>query len=367
MENIIKALPQVPGVYLMKDFQGCILYVGKAKNLKSRVRQYFHKSSSHSPKVEKMVRSIRAIDYITTDTELDALLLECDLIKQIKPMYNKLMKNDLSYPYIKITCQEDFPRLFAALNKEEEDGALYLGPYTSIHKLEEALKYVKNRFKLMNCSTTSSSTSSSGCLNYSLGNCVGVCRGEISSSAYKAKINEVLEFLRGKDKALLSKVEQLMKTASNNLEFEKAAYYRDELSRMKYLLGRQHVINEALRKTNILAAEATHNDSIKLFSFKGNLLLHSESAVPVLPFGDNIRVVLQKLVRSFHEANQAPQGLSLSKQDVDESMIIYGYLKSNKKSLAYVPISPTLLKTGREDKLKLVIDDFTMKCLALRK
>ena len=203
----IKNLPASPGVYLMKDSLQSIIYVGKSKNLKSRMGSYFINSKSHSPKVVKLVKNLKDFYYILTDTEFEAFMLECKLIREIKPIYNRMMKNTLSYTYIKINS--DFSNIQASNESIKDDGNLYFGPYTNKSTVERALKGIKECYIIM-CSGNYKKTSP--CLNYSLGTCIGLCFDPLAKEEYKNILGEIVKLLSGSDISILRKIDQALST-----------------------------------------------------------------------------------------------------------------------------------------------------------
>jgi excinuclease ABC subunit C len=196
----VKNLPLTPGVYLMKDSQGQILYVGKAKNLKNRVQSYFRNSKHHSPKIKKLVKHLRDFDYILTETEFEAFMLECQLIQNMKPLYNRMMKSPQSFIYISISLTGKYRKIDIAYNHIEKDGKVYFGPFTSRSNVERALRGLKECFKL-NCNNPNGKNSA--CLNYSLGSCLGRCLGGPAEQQYNEILDRFIGFMKGTDMSIL--------------------------------------------------------------------------------------------------------------------------------------------------------------------
>ena len=240
LKEKIKKLPPSPGVYLMKDSLNRVIYVGKSKNLKNRVGSYFHNSKSHSPKVVKLVKNLKDFEYILTDTEFEAFMLECKLIKEIKPIYNKQMKSPKSYSYIKIKVNENYPSIELTNDVNESDGNIYFGPYTNKNTVERALQGIKEYFKIL---CTNNSFRASACLNYSLGLCIGICMNDTSRAQYLDIVNKIIELLNGTDKSIVEAIEYTMNQASEKFDFEEAAKYRDYLSAVNYLIGKIKVVH----------------------------------------------------------------------------------------------------------------------------
>ena len=234
-KEFLHSIPQNPGVYIMRDADDEIIYVGKAKNLKNRVNQYFTKNSSHSEKVRAMVAKVDHIEYILTNSEAEALNLECSLIKKNRPKYNILLKDDKGYPYIKIT-DEDFPRLVMA-RRQEKDGGKYFGPFVSAQSVKQILDSFKRLFKLRDCNTLV--RRDRACLNYHIKICDAPCMGCVSKEEYRERINSVSDVLSGKADQLLLELKRKMDKASDELNFESAAEYRDMINALSKILERQ--------------------------------------------------------------------------------------------------------------------------------
>lgn len=239
----LKKLPREPGVYIMHDKDDKILYVGKAVNLKNRVSQYFQKSVK-SPRIEKMISKIVRFEYIVTDNEVEALILECNLIKKHRPPYNVMLKDDKTYPYIKVTLKEQFPRVFIT-RSFINDGSKYYGPYTDITAVHKMLDFVKDLFPLKMCRTEFKEISKENrpCLNYHIKKCLAPCRGEVSVVEYREMIRKVCDFLDGKIDEIIKQLTDEMQEASKNLEFEKAGNLRDKLFALKKISEKQTMNN----------------------------------------------------------------------------------------------------------------------------
>lgn len=242
-EYQLKILPDKPGVYLMKNALGEIIYVGKAKILKNRVKQYFQNSKNHTEKVKAMVKNVAEFEYIVTDSEMEALILECNLIKKYRPRYNILLKDDKHYPFIKITTNEDYPRLFIT-RLFVRDGNKYFGPYTDVGAVYETLELIKKVFPLRICkmSLRESSQKIRPCLNYHIGLCKAPCGGYINKINYNSIVKDVIDLLSGKDKKVINDLKVQMEEASSKLEFEKAAALRDKIKATEKIREKQKII-----------------------------------------------------------------------------------------------------------------------------
>jgi len=242
-EYQLKTLPDAPGVYLMRNHLGEIIYVGKAKILKNRVRQYFRSSKNHSVKVMAMVKNIAEFEYIVTDSEMEALILECNLIKKYSPRYNILLKDDKHYPFIKVTINEEFPRIFVTRNITN-DGGKYFGPYTDSAAVYSTIELIKQIFPLRTCRRTIKEgvLHDRPCLNYHIGLCKAPCTGYISKEEYGMLIKGALELLTGKDKSIKEDLKKKMENASESLEFEKAVVFRDKIMSIEKINEKQKII-----------------------------------------------------------------------------------------------------------------------------
>lgn len=245
IEEHLKTLPASPGVYIMKDKYGNVIYVGKAVSLKNRVRQYFQSSRNHSDKVRSMVKNISSFEYIITDSELEALILECNLIKKYKPKYNILLRDDKTYPYIKVTVNEDYPRVLK-VRRILKDKAKYFGPYSNVSAVNDTIDIIRNIYPIRSCNIDMDKAIRTGmrpCLNYHIKKCIGPCRGRVSKKIYMDMVDEIILFLSGKEDKLVGILEEKMKAASQALMFEEAASYRDKINSLRDVMEKQKISN----------------------------------------------------------------------------------------------------------------------------
>lgn len=263
IDEELKKLPDLPGVYLMKDETGHIIYVGKAINLKNRVRQYFQSSKNHSIKVKKMVQHIASFEYIITRSEVEALVLECNLIKKFDPKYNIRLKDDKAYPYIKINVQDAFPKM-TIVRQMKKDGARYFGPYTNVGAMWEIVEIIKNTWQLRTCSRNLPRDigKERACLNCHIGKCQAPCEGKISQEAYKKMINEVLAFLSGKYKEVIKHLQEDMMAASEELQFEKAAQLRDQILAIEKIEQKQTATLSTMLDQDVIAFAKSPEDTL---------------------------------------------------------------------------------------------------------
>ncbi len=267
IEQELKKIPQKSGVYLMKDENQQIIYVGKAINLKNRVRQYFQNNKNHAPKVQTMVQHIKEFEYIITDSEMEALLLECNLIKKHRPFYNVLLKDDKAYPYIKIT-NEDYPRIFVTRNIEK-DKAKYIGPITDAFAVKETVDTIHKIWPIRKCKKILPRDigKERPCLNYHIGQCCAPCDNQISKHDYQNMITEAEQFIHGKHEEMMKRMEKEMYEASKNMEFEKAAALRDKLLSIKSISEKQKMANTGLGDCDVAAFVRAYDEGLAQMFF----------------------------------------------------------------------------------------------------
>ena len=257
----LKKLPTCPGVYMHKDRLGTVIYVGKAVNLRNRVRQYFRNTSQHSPKVRSMVSNIAEFDYITCGTEMEALILECNLIKKYMPKYNILLKDDKTYPYIEVTMSEEFPRVIRTREVKRDENR-YFGPYSDSTAVWRILKMIDEMYPLKKCSTLHFPENTRPCLNYFIGKCKGICVGKADREEYLEMIRDILGILGGRDAGVIRKLERKMMEASDALKYEEAAKYRDYIRALRSLSEKQRATMVREHDIDILIPIRTHRNQI---------------------------------------------------------------------------------------------------------
>lgn len=336
----LKQLPQRPGVYLMEDSLGNIIYVGKAKNLKLRVSQYFYDMKDREPKVAEMIDNIHTFHYRVKDTELEAFLEECRLIKELQPRYNRQMKNFRKYSYLKIP-KEEYPKLMI-VNDKSDDTAVYFGPFTSVHGVESAVHYLNDVYLLRKCPSPGLVKKPNGCLFRDLGTCLGVCTGQVSSEKYWVQIEKLQKFLNGNDQFPVQELRRKLDSAIEQLDFEKAARYKESYMGLRHILSKQSLVQSSRKNRNILAVEFMDTDHAKLFLIKGNRLLYQEALNRAA--ADSIesrRHLIQIIKDTFTTAKNDHR--QLTQYDIDEAQIIYSYLKKNRKRIQSFWIPSTRL------------------------
>lgn len=323
----IQSLPATPGVYLMKDSLGGILYVGKAKNLKKRVQSYFRSSANHSPKIKKLVQHLKDFDYILVDTEFEAFMLECRLIKEIKPPYNRMMKNPLSFAYIVIHMNDGFGRIEMTSNPKEQAGNLYFGPFTNLHTVEKGIHGILACFKVL-CSNPSQKGSS--CLNYSLGLCNGLCLGGSALEQYHSILNQIVSLLNGTDRRILEEMTLMMLKASENLDFEMAVKYRDYIDAVNSLINKEKVIEFTEENNNLAIIEYLNDQTIKLFLIKRTEVLFSKKYELDKMDIDQVNTEIKSAILTYFTSHIPPLSIEVSRDEIDGAQIVYSYLKSNR-------------------------------------
>ena len=275
----LKKLPERPGVYIMKDKNDNILYVGKAVILKNRVRQYFQKTNK-TERIKKMVSQIDHFEYIVVDSEMEALILECNLIKLHRPKYNVLLKDDKMYPYIKITLNEDYPTV-RITRKKFNDGAKYFGPYTNAFAVKETVEFLNKTFKLKHCRKIfKDGKYETPCLNYHIKRCMGICQGNVSKEEYMKVINQVIDVLDGKSEALIKKIDADMQKASSELNFEKAAELRDKKISLENLMQKQKMDSFSENNIDVIGiVKYLDKASIEVFNIRNSRMIGGKNFI----------------------------------------------------------------------------------------
>ena len=263
IQEELKKLPAKPGVYIMHDEKDTIIYVGKAISLKNRVRQYFQSSRNLGIKKEQMVQQIARFEYIITDSELEALVLECNLIKEHRPKYNTMLKDDKSYPFVKVTVNEEYPRVLFA-RQMKKDKSKYFGPYTSAGAVKDSLELIRKLYHVRTCNRNLPKDigKERPCLYYHIKQCKAPCQGYVSKEEYRSQINGVLDFLNGDYKKLLKELEKKMLQASEALRFEDAAEYRDLMQNIEKIGERQKITGSQGEDKDVIAMAADEEDAV---------------------------------------------------------------------------------------------------------
>ncbi|MBF7081663.1 excinuclease ABC subunit UvrC [Desulfallas sp. Bu1-1] len=269
-------LPESPGVYLFRDGTGQVIYVGKAVSLKNRVRSYFGATAGRNPKVKAMMARARDLEYITTDSEVEALILEANLIKEHRPRYNVFLRDDKSYPYLKVTLNEQFPRVLMT-RRVVKDGSRYFGPYTQVGAVHETLRLLKRIFPLRSCKQRDPAPRSRPCLNQHIKRCLGPCCGLVTPEEYRKVVDGVLLFLEGKQEELVKALRARMEQAAENLEFERAAELRDQLQAVEKVIEKQKIVNADREDRDVVAMARDQDEAcVMVFFVRGGKLIGRE-------------------------------------------------------------------------------------------
>lgn len=325
IEEELKKLPAQPGVYLMHDGKDEIIYVGKAVSLKNRVRQYFQSSRNKTAKIQQMVSKIARFEYIITDSEMEALVLECNLIKEYRPRYNTMLKDDKGYPYIRATVYEDYPRLqFARTMKR--DKSRYFGPYTSAGAVKDTLDLVCKLYQLRTCQRVlpRDEGKERPCLNYHIKQCQAPCQGYISKEDYRAGFNQALEFLNGNFDPVIKSLEAKMLEASDDMDFEKAIEYRDLLTSVKHIAQKQKITSQSMEDRDIIAmAKAGEDAVVQVFFVREGKLIGRDHFRLSVAMDEEKGAVLTSFVKQFYAGTPfIPRELWVQAPLDDEEIII---------------------------------------------
>lgn len=365
IEAHIKKLPASPGVYLMKDRNSNIIYVGKAISLKNRVRQYFQSSKNHSKKVKSMVKNIESFEYIITDSEVEALILECNLIKKYRPKYNILLKDDKTYPYIKVTVNEDFPRVLK-VRKILKDKAKYFGPYTNVSAVNDVLDLIREIYPIRTCNIDINKAIKMNirpCLNYHIKKCTGPCTGYERKEDYRAMIDEIIMFLQGKEEKLVDIFEEKMKKASLELEFEKAAVYRDKINSINEIGQRQKISKlQSDNDQDVIAIANIDQEACVQIFFIRNGKISGRERFMLGGVKDNDRSeILGSFVKQFYMSQEyVPRELIIEEEIFDQDII--AQMLSSKRGSS---VSIKVPKKGEKRALVLMVrknaDEYLVK------
>lgn len=349
VEEELKKLPAKPGVYIMRDDADTILYVGKAVNLHNRVRSYFRKIRGRGPQIEKMVTQIARFEYIVTDSELEALVLENNLIKENSPKYNTLLKDDKTYPFIKVTVSEEYPRILFS-REMKKDKSRYFGPYTSAAAVKDTIELLNKLFKLRTCNRVLPRDFGleRPCLNHHIGQCLAPCQGNIGKEEYRKRVDQALEFLNGNYNMILKDLEKKMKDASEELEFEEAIRYRDLYNSVKSVSQKQKITDSDGEDKDIIAMAQDEQDAvIQVFFVRGGKLIGREHYYMTNVSGVPRKDILQQFIQQFYAGTPfLPKELMLQ-EAVEDMAVLEEWLSGRRGNRVYlrVPVK------GQKEKL----------------
>ncbi|MEZ4519058.1 MAG: excinuclease ABC subunit UvrC, partial [Chloroflexota bacterium] len=338
VQEILQNLPTKPGVYLHKDAAGTVLYVGKAVNLRNRVRSYFH-TSVDSVKTLRLRRQIEDIEIITTNSELEALLLEMTLIKQYQPRYNVRLKDDKRYPYIKVHWADPYPKV-TVTRRMIRDGSRYFGPYTSIWAVHQTLDLLRKVFPYLTCDRIITGNDERACLYYDIKLCTAPCIGAVSREEYRATIQQLMDFLDGKSDHIFRAIEERMARAAEALDFESAAEYRDQLKAIERIVAKQKVIGAAETDQDVIAFARDDGDAcVQIFFIRHGKLIGREYFMLDNAEGESDEDILRDFLTQFYDdAAYVPKEVLLPR-DIEEARVIEEWLrtKRSKKVAIQVP------------------------------
>lgn len=345
----LKKLPGKPGVYIMHDETDRIIYVGKAISLKNRVRQYFQSSRNKGAKIEQMVTHIRRFEYIVTDSELEALVLECNLIKEHRPKYNTMLMDDKTYPFIKVTVNEPFPRVMMA-RRMKKDKAKYFGPYTSAGAVKDTIELIRKLYHIRSCnrSLPKDIGKERPCLNYHIHQCYAPCQGYISREEYRKSIDEVVRFLNGNYDPILKELEEKMLDASENLEFEKAIEYRELLASVQKIAQKQKITDTAGDDRDIIAMASEGEDAVvQVFFIRGGRLIGRDHFYLKIAENDTKSEILSSFIKQFYAGTPYIPAELMLPEEIEDQEIIEEWLTTRREHKVRLRIP----KKGTKEKL----------------
>ena len=335
IEEELKKLPDKPGVYIMHDEKDDIIYVGKAVNLKNRVRQYFRPSHDEGIKKAKMVERIRRFEYIVTDSELEALVLECNLIKEHRPKYNTMLRDDKTYPYIRVTLGEDFPRVLFS-RQMKKDKSKYFGPYTSAGAVKDTIELIQKMYQIRTCrrNLPRDIGKERPCLNYHIKKCNAPCQGYISKEEYHKSIEMVLSFLNGNYQPVIKDLEGKMMQASDHLEFERAIEYRELLNSVKQIAQKQKITSFDGEDKDVIALAGDERDAVvQVFFIRGGKLIGREHFYIKVATEDSESQILTTFVKQFYSGTPFLPREIMPSAEIEDKEVIEEWLEKKRRRM----------------------------------
>ena len=349
IEEELKKLPDQPGVYIMHDSRDAIIYIGKAVSLRKRVHQYFQPSHDEGIKKAQMVKQIARFEYIVTDSELEALVLECNLIKEHRPKYNTMLRDDKTYPYIRVTLGEDFPRVLFS-RQQKKDRSRYFGPYTSAGAVKDTIELINKLYQLRTCNRNLPKDIGKDrpCLNYHIHQCTAPCQGYITKEAYRERVDAVVEFLNGNYAPVLKSLEEKMNTASANLEFEKAIEYRELLNSVRQIAQKQKITHTDGEDKDIIALAADDRDAVvQVFFIRDGKLIGRDHFYVKIGTEDTKAQILTTFLKQFYSGTPfIPREIMLP-QEIEEQEVLADWLGEKRGSKVYIRVP----QKGMKEKL----------------
>ena len=363
IQDKLDSLPARPGVYLYRDEQERVIYVGKSVNLRNRVRSYFHASAQRDIKTHELVERISDLDFIVTDSEVEALILECELIKKHRPRYNVRLKDDKRYPYLKITWYEDFPRIYAT-RRMEQDGSRYYGPFTSVDAVHHTLDLLRKLFPYRTCNREITGHDRRACLYYHMGRCLGPCIGQASREEYRAVIDRVSKFLEGHTRQVLADLQRRMQGASAKLDFETAATYRDQIQAIEQVTAQQKIVSLADKDQDVVAFARDNGQAcVQIFFIRAGKIIGREYFVLEGASGERDQAVLEAFIQQFYdEAAYVPPEI-LMPQTIEQARIIESWLRGKRGSAVHLRVPQ---RGPGKDLIRMAAENATETLNALR-
>lgn len=349
IQEELKKLPDQPGVYIMHDKADAIIYIGKAKSLTKRVHQYFQKSHDEGIKKRQMVEHIDHFEYIITDSELEALVLECNLIKEHTPKYNTMLRDDKTYPYIKVTIGEDYPRVLFSRDMKK-DKSRYFGPYTSVTAVRDSIDLINKIYKLRTCNRKLPTDTGMDrpCLNYHIHQCAAPCQGYISREEYRERVNAALEFLNGNFGLVLKDLESRMMTASDNLEFEKAMEYRDLINSVRQIAQKQKITHTDGEDKDIIALANDDTDAVvQVFFVRDGKLIGRDHFHVRVGTEDDINSILTNFVKQFYSGTPFIPREIMLQDTIEDVEVLEEWLTGKRGSKVFIKVP----QKGMKEKL----------------
>lgn len=340
IQEELKKIPDQPGVYIMHDSRDVIIYIGKAVSLRKRVHQYFQPSHDEGIKKAQMVKQIARFEYIVTDSELEALVLECNLIKEHRPKYNTMLRDDKTYPYIRVTLGEDFPRVLFS-RQPKKDKSRYFGPYTNAGAVKDTIEMINKLYQLRTCSRNlpRDTGKERPCLNYHIHQCDAPCQAYISKEDYREKINAALEFLNGNYTGIMKSLEEKMLQASEEMEFEKAIEYRELLASVKQVAQKQKITHANGEDKDIIALAKDDNDAvIQVFFIRDGKLIGRDHFYMRIGTEDTAAQIVTTFIKQFYSGTPFIPREMILPQDIDEREMLENWLAERRGSKVYIRV-----------------------------
>lgn len=349
IEEELKKLPDTPGVYIMHDARDAIIYIGKAVSLRKRVHQYFQASHNEGIKKARMVKQIARFEYIITDSELEALVLECNLIKEHRPKYNTMLRDDKTYPYIRVTVGEDFPRVLFS-RQQKKDKSRYFGPYTSAGAVKDTIELINKLYQLRTCnrSLPKDTGKDRPCLNYHIHQCMAPCQGYITKEEYRKRVDAAVEFLNGNYAPMMKSLEEKMQEASERLEFEKAIEYRELLGSVKQIAQKQKITHTDGEDKDIVALAADDRDAVvQVFFIRDGKLIGRDHFYVKIGNEDSKGQILNTFLKQFYSGTPFIPKEIMLQQGIEEREVLAEWLSEKRGGKVYIRVP----QKGMKEKL----------------